>query len=491
MQGKVGGGGEGFDYTSISQISTPKSSVKIDNLESKNKIKYIFDTEMETKGSVDEPAAKKIIEKLNANPGHGIRFNENTLKDEVKGGTCTAVSLNFIQGFFDGMNNLSSQNKQITTKDVITVIHNLSVVDPQGNQVQDPKSAIRSLQGALNTIEVQDKSSIDAKSRKVQSLAAIKDLNVTSRSSTYEISQKKGEFTAESEASFTKEINSLPDGVYILRGILPIEQNKQNVKPNAEHSVKLEQYGHSTVFIHRNDCAFFFDPNHGALFIPKGQEVEQLKNEVLQQFDDYDLSLFRFYKIEDKPGLSNDKLLLLMNYKGKLTSDVVDGYSDEMVKALLNKNVKAIVKGDIATFDEITKLGVDVINNIASAGCLKKICKEVPGLKLDDVLKLTSLTSDQQKLILEPSIFEKIKSQKLSVDRFLEISTHVQGVFKDDYNLRLAFTDLISEGLIDFSDISKFGENQLAFFQDDTNFVSTLINKSMSIEEFLNFDKYG
>lgn len=173
-----------------------------------------------------------------------------------------------------------------------------------------------------------------------------------------------------------------------------------------------------------NYLTFFFDPNVGAFFVPRSAAKDFLKHCLIYQHESWGLSQARFYKMEDNgiKILSNEELLLCMQYKNSTDPEAFNGLSPEMVNALLNKNVKKIVDNKAANIsDLVTKLSLNELNQINSSQNLKSILKCNKNLTLENNVKISTLTTEQQQLLTHPDFHKKINSGKLSFDRFVEI----------------------------------------------------------------------
>ncbi|MBA2728033.1 MAG: hypothetical protein H0U49_07660 [Parachlamydiaceae bacterium] len=389
-------------------------------------------------GTVDTYLSSKIVKKLNESSTASISFNEMKVEEELDGGACTTVSLIFIKNYLSKMKDLYTQKEgAVTPEDIIEAIRDLAV----DNQMDKPQGSsdevIRSIQMALNTIEVRSLESPDSKSSKVQSLLGVQNLSATNRSSSFHIQRESSGNVdiASKKQDFKEEINNLPKGVYFLRGIVPIDKSKISNKEtkrlqNSAHA-KLEKYGHSTVFIKSNDCAFFFDPNIGAIFIPKGKEVDQLKEMILDQHSDFDLKLFRFYKVEEQGPMSPEKLLVLMNYKNIFTEKDVNAMPEDMAKALQSKFIKKIVNMKKENIPEITKLSAESINKINVSPTLRSLINKGNNLKFDDIIKISQLPDEMAKGIEINYFIAQLDSGNFSVENYQKTYNEVKAVLSN------------------------------------------------------------
>lgn len=82
-----------------------------------------------------------------------------------------------------------------------------------------------------------------------------------------------------------REYVSLPEGIYLLRIIKPAQNEK------------LEQYGHSTIYIKENDYKVFYDPNYGAYNLTDEDIASKFFTIFQTQWLMYEINKIRFHRL--------------------------------------------------------------------------------------------------------------------------------------------------------------------------------------------------
>lgn len=255
------------------------SDVNIDVL---NTPDYLFRAQQNGKsqegcrGGISVKKAKKVWQKLQERPAPGISF-DSTIIDTCSTiiGTCTAMSIEFASSYFSlrkEMNNISPGSQQFQDR-----LRDLK------NKFETSSDKMRSKQMAYSSITVDPKKNIDISKNKIESCV---------RSHDFEISYSSSEMEINLRDSWIKEINNLPIGVYFIRMIKPAKNNH-----------KLEERGHSMIYIHETDAGYFFDNNTGLEKIFETREIKKgnlLYERLLSVYKTWDIPMMRFYRLEEK-----------------------------------------------------------------------------------------------------------------------------------------------------------------------------------------------
>ena len=149
-------------------------------------------------------------------------------------------------------------------------------------------------QDAFNCIEVdRSQEGVDFSLAKVQSIANFHFFKITHSSSEFTYNDDNPENT---KNILAQEITNLPTGVHLLRDIIPSDNKK------------LEECGHSMIFIKEEQGTFFYDPNFGVDLI-KGDVIAGIFDILKKNYNLFKVRQSRFYTLEEKFGnLSNQPL---------------------------------------------------------------------------------------------------------------------------------------------------------------------------------------
>ena len=230
-------------------------------------------SQLECNGDVSVSKVQSIRAELEKKRLHGICFNSKKVNPTVVGGTCTAMSFEFLDSYFEA--------KKITQK----------MPDPESNRLfnhllcSGEKFAkcspeIRDRQAAYNTIEVQlDVENVDCSKNKIQSLANHRAFKIDHSSKTIDVKTLN-------QKSLAEEVKSLPEGAYLLRIIKPA------------HNEKLEECGHSLVFIKEPGLDLLYDPNDGLRNLTPLIHSNVLYDKFKQCLRDFQTSEARFYRFQ-------------------------------------------------------------------------------------------------------------------------------------------------------------------------------------------------
>lgn len=212
---------------------------------------------------------KEVFDKLNKKKECGIDFNKNKITGSVEGGTCTAMSLEFVDSLLKIKKN---SPKCVNDKSKFNNILSLQEKFKQSSE------EMRIRQAAYNTIEVIKGDYIDYSKNKMQSLLNFHDFKINYCSNEINTETRKEEFA--------KTVHELPKGTYILRVIKPNENEK------------LEEHGHTLVYVKEEDLGLFYDPNFGLRVLSEEEHSTVLLESFKFCYFNFQTSNARFYQIE-------------------------------------------------------------------------------------------------------------------------------------------------------------------------------------------------
>lgn len=224
-------------------------------------------------GSINKKEAREKIETLNKNPAEEIEFDPKEIEAdnfELEGGTCTAMSLEFLNKYFQIKKAMREEQLPLTHENLKERIIQLKA------EFATSSPKFRTRQAAYNAIRVKDcKRQLDYSLNKMQSIA--NDYSFQLHPVSEEISALKEESAKTGE-----------EGAFLIRILRP-DQNK-----------KLEMYGHSMVYINEHGICVFYDCNCGAFDLGKSDH----KRFVLNKFDECvtncRVTRARFYRVSKK-----------------------------------------------------------------------------------------------------------------------------------------------------------------------------------------------
>lgn len=240
-----------------------------------SKINYLFRSKQNERGSqegcygeVFKEETKKFLPRLQRNPSPGISFDASIV-DHSSGiiGTCTAMSIKFALNYFRLRNGTieSAGSEQFQEK-----LRSLK------DKFETSSKKMRSRQLAYSSIKVTSKD-IDTSKNKIESCVRSHGFEIDSCSSEMDINEKR---------SWEEILNKLDHGVYFIRMI----------QPNSDND-KLESFGHSMVYIHEKDAAYFYDNNVGLEKMPEMQRGKHLYNRLLTVHQKWNIPSMRFYRL--------------------------------------------------------------------------------------------------------------------------------------------------------------------------------------------------
>ncbi|HEY2810289.1 MAG TPA: hypothetical protein VGJ00_02720 [Rhabdochlamydiaceae bacterium] len=221
-------------------------------------------------GKVEIAKTESIRQKLNRQSPPGIRFNRDKIVGNISGGACSAMCLDFLDAFF------SIKKASLAQPHVLA-----NRIAQLGNRFADCSKELRNRQVAFNAIEViKGASHTDYTKSKVQALANFHKFAIDYSSSEIDA------YLLSSEKQIEQEINSMPDGAFLLRIIKPLENEK------------LEEYGHTMVYIREQGLGFLYDPNFGVRVIPSSEQPKIFFQKLKECWRDWEISKARFYRLQ-------------------------------------------------------------------------------------------------------------------------------------------------------------------------------------------------
>lgn len=233
-------------------------------------IKLFTGSQQEATGFVSRTQALEVVQLLNQERRVGIHFNPSKVESHLTGGACSAMSFAFAESFFRAKQNTSA-----------TLSFFLDKIRALGAQFSHCSATMRMRQAAFNTIEVEQGGGIplDFSKNKVESLARFYRFGIDHASTTIDVQQSRY------QELLKKEITLLPEGVYLFRTIKPARNEK------------LEELGHSMIYVKENRGGFFYDPNGGAYYFKSSSYFQLLSHALDDCFTQFGTSHARFYRL--------------------------------------------------------------------------------------------------------------------------------------------------------------------------------------------------
>ena len=193
----------------------------------------------------------------------------------IRGGTCTAMSLDFIDRYLSWSKGRSPLDFTIFSRKF-------------GSRYKICNDYFKTLQNGFNGLTLdQSLSPEEFQNVKMQSLGNYFDLKARSESGILNFSSNNLFMLRQ---DFERAIAKLSDGAHLLRIIRPDE------------SAKKEKYGHSCVLIRNGDDLMYYDPC-GGIFQLKVRDTLDLFHLILPAAKNSSLSLGRFYEFSHKTAI--------------------------------------------------------------------------------------------------------------------------------------------------------------------------------------------
>lgn len=214
---------------------------------------------------------KNLVALLNMQKEPGIFFNKSKVSEKILGGSCSAISFDFAYKYAMHAKGLL---RDANLEDCRASIRSLR------KDFQRISKKTRCIQAAFNTIEVlkDQENTIDFSRNKIQSLANFFSFHI-------DYASKELIVGGEKVHSLKEEMDQLPAGLYFVRQILP------------KNNEKLEEKGHSTIYIKYPHFGFFFDPNQGVKDLYKQDHYEVVQANLIENYHLFLVTHARFYRL--------------------------------------------------------------------------------------------------------------------------------------------------------------------------------------------------
>ena len=217
----------------------------------------------------------QVIDRIDRCRERGILFNRGKVGGNIHGGVCSAMALDFADTFFK-LKKVQVSTGQRSSDFFLRSVRGL------GEQFARSSEEMRVRQAAFNTIEVlRNAAPIDASRNKVQSLANFHGLKINHASAEIAVGSASCSQAVEREAS------NLSDGLYLLRIILP------------SNNERLEQHGHSMVYFKEREEGLLYDPNVGARYMKNVCHAPMLSQSLANCYQQFQTSRARFYRLSE------------------------------------------------------------------------------------------------------------------------------------------------------------------------------------------------
>jgi hypothetical protein len=243
-------------------------------LESPLKIETLFSgSQRGCNGLVPAPKVQSVCKRLNQNCSLRIRFNKDKITSELSGGTCTAMSLEFLDTYFK-----EKTRRRGNLSD--TLVGRLMLIGPK---FATSSEEMRIRQAAYNTIEIErlDLNTLSDYSRnKIQSMASYYSFQIDYSSPEIDT------IDSNNENELLNQVENLPEGAFLMRILKPANNEK------------LEEAGHSLVYIKDPQSALFYDPNNGLSHLPLSEAPSFLLQKIRLCYDHFRISKLRFYRLQ-------------------------------------------------------------------------------------------------------------------------------------------------------------------------------------------------
>jgi hypothetical protein len=241
--------------------------------------KWIFiGSQRDCSGSVPVAKVQTIVAKLVSKKVAGITFNKDKVTGTIERGTCTSMALEFANQYFK-LKKTYVQSAKFPEEEVLAKI---AALEPQF-ATSSPEFMLQ--QAAFNTIEVQKGSDeIDFSKNKVQALINYQGFKIDHSSE--EIDLDKYYYRLDLDVEFEREIEVLPEGTYFVRILKPSDNEK------------LEEHGHSLIFVKEHGLRLFYDSNYGL----KNLSLEKMRSllyDFKQMVYQFEITKMRFYRLQE------------------------------------------------------------------------------------------------------------------------------------------------------------------------------------------------
>lgn len=189
-------------------------------------------------GTVRSPVVDEYVMIQLSDKVAGVTFERENITT-VAGGTCSAMSLNFLRKYFDGRKvTRVSPGGSPALKAIQTIAD---------REISASSQDFRETQAAFNQIRLTDSGqrlSLASKTKKIQALSGFYGMKVEDSSDEFNVDSVD-------QRVFQASVQGLQNGAYILRQL------------KEEDNLKGETCGHSMAIVKEGSKLFFYDPNFG------------------------------------------------------------------------------------------------------------------------------------------------------------------------------------------------------------------------------------
>ena len=208
-------------------------------------------------GWVSEERVRDLCARLQSRTEPGVIFSERKASSRVYGGVCTAMAISFITTYLRSRGNLYKDRLYSTSLEM------------------------KELQAALNTIELVSPQAIeDPGHSKIQSVLNSFDLRA-------EPVPGELDMRGPGVEDFLRSALADRKGVILIRILLPSDNER------------LEERGHTLVYISENSMPLLYDPNQGLWHLVDCDPIEVLRDLCGYCSEVYGVYMLRLYQLFD------------------------------------------------------------------------------------------------------------------------------------------------------------------------------------------------
>ncbi len=216
-------------------------------------------------GPIESHRVQQICNQLNTDRIQGVFFNTVTAERNMRGGTCSAMTLDYIDQYL----RLKAHGK--------TSFESLIKITPR---YRTSSQEFMNHQAAFNTISKHPQEiSSDFKRDKIAAMLKLFQRRVGVCSEEIRMD------APDARDKILRNMAVLPKGVFVVRA-LAYEQNARE-----------EREGHSMAFINEEDGLFLYDPNHGTTQLKPGHSAEQVHLMLKDVHEAFEVPSVRMYQV--------------------------------------------------------------------------------------------------------------------------------------------------------------------------------------------------
>lgn len=225
-------------------------------------------------GRVEKNTVEIFRQKIAALAPDGIKFNPKKVQPFINGGACSAMSLKFLETYFEAKRSSENEFNEMEPQKCVDFLIK------HKHEFASCSQELRHRQAAYNTIEVNTNGKeLDYSRSKIEALAHDRSLKIDHASSEQDLC------TMKDSSELLRELEQLPDGAFLIRMIKPAQNEK------------LEEYGHSLVYVKEKGMSLFYDPNYGLKDLSCADQSKALFDGLKSCFHSFGVSKTRFYRM--------------------------------------------------------------------------------------------------------------------------------------------------------------------------------------------------